>query len=107
MNYNKIIKSLFSILIIEYIVLYIASSTGYYEYRNYKKMTLTEEQITKFEEDIKEGKEIDLEEYIVKEDNNYDNKISKLGRRLSFTISDTFTNLLSKTFRAISKFITE
>jgi len=107
MKYNKIIKSLFSMLIIVYIVIYIASSTGYYEYRNYKKMILTEEQINKFEDDIKEGKEINLEEYVVNEDNNYDNKLSKLGRRLSFTISDTCTNILSKTFKSISKFITE
>ena len=107
MKQNKIIAFLFSILIITYIVIYVASSTGYYEYRNYKKMILTEEQINKFENDISEGKEIDLEDYIIKEDINNGNKISKLGRRISFTISGGMTTLLSKTFSSISKFITE
>lgn len=107
MKQTKIIKCLISILMIFYVVIYIASSTGYYEYKNYKKMVLTEEQINKFEEDVREGKEIDLEDYLIKEENNTDNKLSKLGRRISFTISGGMTTFLSKTFSSISKFITE
>lgn len=107
MKKDKIFKAFFSLLLITYLVIYIASSSGYYEYKNYKKMTLTEEQIEKFEDDVKNGKEVNVEDYVVEENNIYDNRIAKVGKKLSFMISDTLTGVLSKSFKAISKFIVE
>lgn len=107
MKKDKIFKAVFSLSLIIYLVIYLASASGYYEYKNYKKMTLTEEQIEKFEEDIKEGKEVNVEDYVVKDNNVVDNKIAKMGKKLSFAISDTLTSVLSKSFKAISKFIVE
>ena len=72
-----------------------------------KKMTLTEEQIEKFEEDVKNGKEVNVEDYVIKDNETYDNKIAKVGKKLSFAISDTLTSVLSKSFKALSKFIVE
>lgn len=107
MKKNKIFKALFSLLLIVYLVIYVASSSGYYEYKNYKKMTLTEEQIEKFENDVKEGKEVNVEDYVIEETNVYDNRIAKVGKKLSFMISDTLSGVLSKSFKALSKFIVE
>lgn len=107
MKKGKIFKAVFSIFLIVYLVIYLASASGYYEYKNYKKMSLTEEQIEKFEEDVKEGKEVNVEDYVVKDNAIYDNKIAKMGKKISFAISDTLTGVLSKSFKAISKFIIE
>ena len=48
-----------------FLVVYFSDITGYYQYQNYKKTTLTLEQIKKFEEDVASGKEIDINEYLI------------------------------------------
>ena len=62
-NKHKInlFKGIFLILLFTFTTLYIASYNGYYEYSNNKKVTLTNEKIKEFEEDVKNGKKIDLE----------------------------------------------
>lgn len=107
MKKDNIFKIVFCILMLTYLTLYFAGVSGYYEYKNYKKMVLTEEQINKFEEDVKEGKEINVEDYIVEEKNSHNNKIANAGKRLSFTISSSMSKVLTKCFKVISKFITE
>ena len=81
--------------------------TGLYEYKNYKKMSLTSEQIEKFEQDVKDGKEINIDNYIVEEKKIHDNKIGKAGKYFSFKFSEALTNVLTKTFNFLSKFISE
>ena len=50
---NKIFKFIFGLFFMSFLVIYFSELTGYYEYQNYKKTSLTEEQIKKFEEDVK------------------------------------------------------
>ena len=107
MKKDNLFKIIFCILMLIYLSLYFAGISGYYEYRNYKKMILTEEQINQFEEDVKEGKEINVEDYIVEEKNNHNNKIANAGKKLSFIISSSMSKVLTKCFKAISSFITE
>ena len=66
-NKNKIFKFIFIVFFMSFLVIYFSELTGYYEYQNYKKATLTEEQIKKFEEDVKNGKEVDINKYLEKE----------------------------------------
>ena len=61
----KIFKYVFVFLFIIFMTLYFSQLTGYYEYRNYQKMVMTEEQIKQFEQDIKDGKEVDIKDYTV------------------------------------------
>lgn len=107
MKKDNIFKVVFFILMLTYLTLYFAGVSGYYEYKNYKKMTLTEEQIIKFEQDVKDGKEVNVEDYIVEDKKYYNNKIANTGKKISFAISDTMTKVLSETFKTISKFVME
>lgn len=84
---TKILKLIFIMCFVSYLTFYIAGQTGYYEYNARKKMTFTKEQIEKFEKDVKEGKNIDMEEYLKNTDKNYQNKISKATLSLSENIS--------------------
>ena len=84
---NKIFKTIFILCFISYLTFYIAGQTGYYEYNARKKMTFTKEQIEKFERDVHEGKNIDIEEYLKNTDKNYQNKISKATLSISEGIS--------------------
>ena len=47
--FNTIIFSLFTL----FISLFFASNTGYYEYQNNQKKTITEEKMKEFENDLK------------------------------------------------------
>ena len=76
---NKTIKILGVILIIMFLSVYFSRyNTNYYENRN----VLTEEAIVKFEQDIKEGKDISINTYL-KEEKDYNNKASTIGLKLS------------------------
>lgn len=71
------------ILFIIYVGLYVASVSGYYESKLQRRTYLTNEEIKKFENDLKMGKDVSLKKYISNKDFNYNNKISKAG--LSFS----------------------
>lgn len=75
-----------SILFAIFITLYISQTTGYYNYEQYKKTELTKEKIAEFERDLKEGKEIKIDNYINKTEVNYNNNASLMGLKISNTI---------------------
>ena len=104
-NFKKIFNSVIFSLFILFLSLYIASSTGYYEYQNKENKQFTEEKMKEFEKDLKEGKKVDLKDYLSKEYKNYDNNITKFGNSLSDIIIDGMTSGLEKTFGLVEKLI--
>ena len=87
--------------------LYLSQSTGYFEYRNSKKAALTNEQIEKFENDVKEGKNIDLEEYIDINNQNYQNTISKAGLSISNTTEKVIQKIIGGSFKVLGDLVGE
>lgn len=75
-----------TILFAIFLTLYISQAIGYYDYEQYKKVELTSEKIAEFEQDIKDGKEIDVKDYIENVNIDYNNNASKAGLRLSSSI---------------------
>jgi len=104
---NKIFKMIFLLCFISYLTFYIAGQTGYYEYNARKKMTFTKEQIEKFEADVKEGKKIDMQEYLKNTDKNYQNKISKATLSLSENISKITRKGINTIFTKLGNAIEE
>ena len=104
---NKIYKFIFGVFFMSFLVIYFSELTGYYEYQNYKKTSLTEEQIKKFEEDVKNGNKVDINQYLVVDNKNYANALSKLASKLSDGISKLVNNGVEYTFKYISKLIDE
>ena len=102
---NKIYKFIFMVLFISFLVIYFSELTGYYEYHNYKKATLTEEQIKQFESDVASGKEVDINDYLLVEDNKYNNSLSNLTSSLSNGISNLITSGVDNTFKFLSKLV--
>lgn len=105
-KYN-IFKIVFCIFAFIYLILFFSSYTGYYEYNNYKKTRLTNEQIKKFEKDIKDGKELDLKEYLVINKYSYKTKLTTLTIKLSEGISSIVTYGVKSAFKSIASFIDE
>ena len=104
---RKIYKMIFLLCFISYLTFYIAGQTGYYEYNARKKMTFTKEQIEQFEKDVKEGKNIDMQEYLKNTDKNYQNKISKATLSLSENISKITRKGINTIFTKIGSAIEE
>lgn len=103
----KAFKWTFTLLFVAFLTLYFSQLTGYYEYQNFQKMTMTKEQIEQFEQDIKEGKEVDIKDYAVNTNKNYRNNFSQIGLKLSTGISDTVKNGIIKLFSSIAGYVDE
>lgn len=102
---NKIFKTIFFTFFLIYLTFFIAQNQGYYEYRERKKMTFTKEQIEKYEQDIKEGKNIDIINYLENPAKNYQNKISKTTLNISENISKYTKKGISVIFNKIGNVI--
>ena len=102
--YNGV-KIITLLLFIIFITLFFASYTGYYDYENKKTKVLTEQQMKKFELDVKNGVNLDLESYIVKPKNSYQSVLSKLGSKTSKTVSTIISSSVNYTFDFLIKFV--
>lgn len=100
-------KIAFYSLIIIYLAIYFTASNGYYEYNNHKKTSLTKEQIIKFENDIKAGKAVDINDYIIKDNYSYKTNLSTFFMHVSDGISGIVTSGVKYTFKWLSHFIDE
>lgn len=103
----KIFKKIFLGIFIGFSVLYFSQATGYYEYRLHEKVVLNQEQIEKFEQDIKDGKNIDIDEYTVEEVKDYSNSISNIGLKISDNIGETVKKSINSIFKYLSKMVEE
>lgn len=98
---NKLFWWILCILFIFYIGNYIALENGYYETKLHEKATLTKEKIEEFENDVKEGKEIDANDYLTDTVVPNTNTYSKAGLAFSSTIE----NFMTKGIGNIMKFL--
>ena len=94
---NRVIKLILQLLLILFLALFFSKYSTEY---NEEKATLTEMAIKEYEKDLKEGKEIDSKKYLV-EEKDYNNTISKIGRKISFTIEKSF----AKGFHYLMKYL--
>lgn len=102
---SKIFWKFFLILLIGFTALYISEATGYYEFEQHNKKVLTEEKIKQFEDDIENGKNIDINDYIVSNENNYESKLSKIGNKISNKIEKVVSNGLESTFSFLNNIL--
>lgn len=100
--YSKIFWRLFLALLFGFMALYISSETGYYEFEQHKKVTLTTEKIKEFEQDLKEGKTINVKDYLDEKEENYENTFSKAGIMFSTFIGDFVQNGVTNTFKFLN-----
>jgi len=99
-NYFLIILSLLFIVFAAYMVAY---NSGYYEANVSRKSKITEEKLQEFERDVKEGKEIDIKDYVENDFVDYSSSLSKLGNRFSSSIDTFMDSGLSDFFAFLGK----
>ena len=94
-------------LFLIFIALYYSSNSGLIDYQARNKTVLTEEKIKQFEEDVKNGKEIDINDYVSNINRNYQTKLSQAGLNVSNTISKVVKTGVDNIFRYIDKAVTQ
>lgn len=100
---NRFFRNFVFICFIIYFALYISQASGFYEYKNSRKVSLTNAQIKQFERDIDRGKKIDLKKYIDVNNKGYQNSISKVGLSISSTSEKVICKFIEETFKVLSK----
>jgi len=94
------------LLFLIYIVLYISIECGYYETKLSKKSALTNDKIVEFEQDIKEGKIVDINNYTIEENIDYSNNVTKIGTAISENVNKAMTEGLGSAIEVIKKLFT-
>lgn len=88
---NRFLQLLLLAFII-FIGLYIASISGYYEATLSDKVVLTDEAIKKFEEDVLNGEVVDVNSYILEDNNSYQNKFTEAGNKFTEMVESFVTD---------------
>ena len=78
------------ILFLIFINLFIINKNGYYETKIKNETILTNKKMKEFENDIRDGKMVDIKNYYVPNIKNYDNKFNRAGEKLSSLINNGF-----------------
>ncbi len=96
---KKILSKCFVFLFLAFTVLYLSEGAGYFEYEQHRNMVLTNDKIKEFEEDVKNGKNIDIENYVETKAKDYANSVSNFGLDLSDFVNDVVTEGLNSFFK--------
>ena len=101
---KKIIPYFIIVLILSFLGLYFAYSNGYYELKQSEKVSLTNQKIEEFESDILEGVDVNLENYL-KKDNTYQTKTSEFSLKASEKFENIIDSGIKFIFRKISNLV--
>ena len=104
---TKIFRTSFIILFAVFLTVYVSNKYGYYEYKKHEQVTLTAEQIQKFEQDVKDGKEIDIENYVTGTNKNYQTKLSQAGLNVSNSLAGIVKTGVDGFFKYIGSVVTQ
>ena len=107
MKASKIFKNIMVILFIIFIALFLSQANGYYEYQEYKKVALTNEQIKEFESDVKAGTKIDLKDYVGNTKKEYGNVVSNMGLKVSKKIEKYVKKAINTSFGVLEDLVNE
>lgn len=102
-KYHLFWRTLFVLFII-YIALFISVENGHYERENLKKAILTEEKIKEFENDVKNGNEVDIKDYLEETHYDYSSPLSDFAVKISDNVSNIMGKCINGTTKLIKKY---
>jgi len=98
-------KLIIIVLFFLFIALYISNSTGRFEHENYRRMVLTREAIEEFEEDVRQGRNIDIRNYLDDTRSDHSNALSNTGLMLSQRTEEIIGGTINGIFRGIYRLL--
>lgn len=98
-------KLLFGIIFISFLISYIIGESGYYEYNLRNKSVMTKEAMEKFEDDLKDGKDVRMEDYVVNTTKNYTSKLTTGTNRISTSFNSFLKRGIESVFKIASRLV--
>lgn len=92
------------ILFCIYLIVEVSYSNGYLEYENYQKQIITEEAMKRFEEDVNNGKDISINDYISVNNKDYSSRTSRISASIGKKIENFIDGGFKDILKTISKF---
>ena len=105
MKHKKLLKFFCGMIILIFLFCYFIEFSGYYEYNLQNKKNLTPNQIKQFEEDVKTGKEIDLDDYLTGVTIDYSNSLTRTTTEANLKLNHYLKKILTGGFDILGKFI--
>ena len=105
MKKKKGIYLIFMLIIVIFICSYAVSQSGYYEYNLQSKKNLTEKEIKQFENDVKEGKDVDITDYMKDKTIDYSNTLTRTTVKVSTTINKYLKKGIESVFKILNSLV--
>lgn len=105
MDKKKILKIVFICFFIAFVIAYVIEKSGYYEYNLQNKTVMTSESMAKFEKDLKEGKDVTLEDYMVKDSADYTTSLSRNTNKISVKLNIMLKKGIEGVFKVLGHFV--
>lgn len=105
MKKRKLVKMLVYSVILVFLFSYFIEQSGYYEYNLQMKKNLTEEEIKRFESDVKAGRDIDINSYLKSDSVDYSNKLTSATSDVSISLNKYLKRAINNTFYILEKLI--
>ena len=105
MKKDKAFKLILGTLFIIYVICFTISESGYYEYKMQERTILTNEQIKKFEEDVKNNVNVDINDYTVPDYVDYTNKFTKGVNNTSNLIKKYLKKTIEGGFKILNSLV--
>lgn len=105
MKKKKGIYLIFMLITVTFICSYVVSQSGYYEYNLQSKKNLTEKEIKQFENDIKEGKDVDITDYMKDKTVDYSNILTRTTVKVSTTINKYLKKTIESVFKILNSLV--
>lgn len=102
---NKLLKLIILLILIVFLASYFTIQTGYYDYKLQRKTALTEEQIKKFEQDVKEGKDVDISDYTVNDKVDYSNNLTDSVYKVSVSTNKALKKSIESVFGLLNNLV--
>lgn len=107
MNKKTTFKLILVVVFLAFLITYVISMSGYYEYELSNKRIMTEDKMKQFEEDVKNNESIDLNDYVVNTHTDYTNKFTRTVTDMSFTLNKYLKKSIESVFKVINKMVEE
>ncbi len=105
MKKKKGIYLIFMLITVTFICSYVVSQSGYYEYNLQSKKNLTEKEIKQFENDVKEGKDVDITDYMKDKTVDYSNNLTRTTVKVSTTINKYLKKGIESVFKILNSLV--
>ena len=101
----KYIKLCFFTLFFIFLCAYFSVGNGYYEYYLASQRNLTKDAIRHFEDDIRNGRDIDIQQYSNENRVDYSTNLTKRVSQVNLKLNQYLKDLIDNVFRVMEKFV--